>query len=405
VSGDRWGLASARFKEGSREVTPERWQEVKKVLAGALERKPEQRRVYLDEACTDPDLRREVETLIAAHEQGDSSFMDQPADHPGPLPSGTKLGPYTILARIGSGGMGEVYRAHDTKLKRDVAIKVLPQIFVNDSERLARLEREARVLASLNHPYIATIHGVEDSGKTRALIMELAEGPTLADRLRSGPFNCTEALKISSQIAEALESAHEKGVIHRDLKPANVKLTREGRVKVLDFGLAKAFADNERQDLSHALTVTTIGTDEGRILGTPAYMSPEQARGKTVDKRTDIWAFGCLLYELLTAQRAFPGQTLSDTIVGVLEQEPNWQALPPAVPLRIRNLLRPCLQKDPQRRLRDLGDAQIEIEDQLTALPEPSGTASKPDQNVSSQHTSFLRRFGQRVTPGCHGLS
>jgi serine/threonine protein kinase/Tol biopolymer transport system component len=385
---DSLRVAKALVEQGSAQMTPERWQEIKKVLAGALDQPPEERSVYLDQACTDPDLRREVESLIIAHDQRHTSFLEQPTLSSGPLHSGTKLGPYTILARIGSGGMGEVYRAHDTNLKRDVAIKVLPPAFVNDSERLTRFQREARMLASLNHPNIASIYGMEDSGGTRALVMELVEGPTLAERLSSGPLTCNEALTIGSQIAEALETAHEKGVIHRDLKPANVKLTPEGRVKVLDFGLAKAFTGDGGLDLSLAPTVTAVSTDAGRILGTPAYMSPEQARGKSVDKRTDVWTFGCVLYELLTARRAFPGETLPDTIAAVLEKEPEWLALPPAVPLRIRDLLRRCLQKDPQRRLRDLGDARIEIDEQLTALREQPGSTVLPNQDVSSRQVA-----------------
>ena len=347
-------------------MTAERWQEVKAVLAGALERTPEQRRVYLDQACTDPTLRREVESLIAAHDQGDTNSLDQPpAAGDVPLQKGTQLGQYTILSRIGSGGMGEVYQAHDTKLTREVAIKVLPRTFVNDPGCLARFQREARLLASLNHPNIATIHELAQAGEVHFLVMELIEGQTLAERVSAGPLNCNEVLAIGGQVAEALEAAHQKGVIHRDLKPANVKVTPEGRVKVLDFGLAKALAGDTDLDLSHAPTLTAMATQEGRILGTPAYMSPEQARGKLVDKRTDVWAFGCLLYELLTARRAFPGETLPDTIVAVLEKEPSWQALPPTVPVQIRELLRRCLQKDPQRRLRDLGDARIEIAEVL----------------------------------------
>src|SRR5713226_1216548 len=221
------------------------------------------------------------------------------------LTSGTRLGPYEILSAIGGGGMGEVYQAHDTKLGRDVAIKVLPEAFAHDADRLSRFQREAKMLASLNHPNIATIHGLEQSGDTSYLVMELVSGETLAERVKAGPLGIEEALKIAVQIAEALEAAHEKGIIHRDLKPANVKVTPEGKLKVLDFGLAKAFAGDTAKDLSHAVTLTAMGTEEGRILGTPAYMSPEQARGKSVDKRTDIWAFGCVLYELLTGKAAF----------------------------------------------------------------------------------------------------
>ena len=343
-------------------MTPERWQEVKKVLAAALEREPTERAAYLDEVCAEPLLRREVDSLIAAHEQGASSFMERPAAESNALKNGTNLGPYEILALLGAGGMGEVYEARDTKLGRSVAIKVLPSAFVDDTERLVRFQREARMLASLNHPNIATIHGLEQAEGVHYLVMELVPGETLAERIRKGPLPLEQALKIASQIAEALEAAHEKGVIHRDLKPANVKVTPEGRVKVLDFGLAKAFVDDTRER-SSAPTVTALGTEEGRVLGTPAYMSPEQARGEPVDKRADIWAFGCLLYELLTARKAFRGESLPDTIAAVLEREPDWQALPASTPPKIRDLLRRCLQKDQRRRMRDIGDVRVEIEE------------------------------------------
>src|ERR1700674_715150 len=285
------------------------------------------------------------------------------------LASGTRLGSYEVVAQIGAGGMGEVYQAHDTKLGRDVAIKVLPEAFAHDPDRLSRFQREAKMLASLNHPNIATIYGLEQSEGLHYLVMELVPGQTLAERVSAGALKIEEALKLGGQIAEALEVAHERGVIHRDLKPANVKVTPEGRVKVLDFGLAKAYSGDCGVDLSNAPTLTTMGTEEGRILGTPAYMSPEQARGKAVDKRTDIWAFGCVLYELLTGKVAFRGETISDTLAAVLEREPDLQALPPATPPKMRDLLRRCLQKDSQYRLRDIGDARIEIGEALTAPP------------------------------------
>ena len=265
------------------------------------------------------------------------------------IPSGTRLGSYEVAALIGAGGMGEVYQAHDTKLGRDVAIKVLPEAFAHDPERLSRFQREAKTLAALNHPNIATIHGLEESNGRHYLVMELVPGETLAQRVkRDGAMPIEEALTIAKQIAEALEAAHnsEKGIIHRDLKPANVKVTPQGRVKVLDFGLAKAFADEPAAtDIENLPTLSMAPTEVGVILGTAAYMSPEQARGKPVDKRTDIWAFGCLLYELLSGQTAFRGETFSDTIAAVIEREPDWQALPPAPPATIRDLLQRCLQK------------------------------------------------------------
>jgi serine/threonine protein kinase len=281
------------------------------------------------------------------------------------LTYGTRLGPYEILALLGAGGMGEVYEARDTKLERNVAIKVLPEAFEHDGERLSRFQREARMLAALNHPNIATIFGLEQSDGVHFLVMELVPGRTLAERLTTGPLGIEEALKIGGQIAEALEAAHEKRVIHRDLKPANVKVTPEGRVKVLDFGLAKAFAADTEQDLRSAPTLTSMGTEEGKILGTPTYMSPEQARGKPVDKRTDIWAFGCVLYELLAGQRAFRAETASDTLVKILEKEPDWKVLPTATPRQVRDLLQRCFEKDVNRRLSDIGYARIELVDAL----------------------------------------
>jgi eukaryotic-like serine/threonine-protein kinase len=281
------------------------------------------------------------------------------------LPAGTRLGPYEVLSPLGAGGMGEVYRARDTQLDRDVAIKALPQAFLGDLERLARFEREAKMLAALNHPAIASIYGLAESGTERLLVLEFVPGETLAERLASGPLPIDEALAMSRQIAEALEAAHEKGIVHRDLKPANVKVTPAGKVKVLDFGLAKAF-DGEASaggDLSRSPTITAGATQQGVILGTAPYMSPEQARGKVVDRRTDIWAFGCLMYELLTGRRAFEGETVSDVIVSVLSREPDWSALPPATPERVTNLVRRCLRKDPARRLHDIADARLDLED------------------------------------------
>src|ERR1051326_7926593 len=267
------------------------------------------------------------------------------------LAAGEKLGPYEILAPIGKGGMGEVYRARDTRLKRDVALKVLSEAFAHDPERLARFQREAEILASLNHPNIAQIFGVEDSNGTRALAMELVEGETLADRIGRGPIPVDEALPIAKQIAEALEAAHEQGIIHRDLKPANIKLTPSGSVKVLDFGLAKLNDSNVSNvpnvlSMSPTITSPALRTGVGVLLGTAAYMSPEQAKGKAADKRSDMWAFGCVLYEMLTGRRAFGGDDVSETLASVLAREPDWTVLPTTVPSPIRTLLRRCLEKD-----------------------------------------------------------
>jgi serine/threonine protein kinase len=265
-----------------------------------------------------------------------------------PLTAGTSLGYYEILAPIGSGGMGEVYKAHDTKLGRDVAIKILPEAFAHDVERLARFQREAKMLAALNDPNIATIHGLEHSDGTHYLVMELVAGETLAERVkRDGAMPVEEALKVAVQIAEALEAAHEKGIIHRDLKPANVKVTPEGKVKVLDFGLAKAFAgDVADSNPSQSPTLSAVATMQGVLLGTAAYMSPEQARGKAVDKRTDIWAFGCVLYEVLTGKQAFDGEDITEILAAVVKTEPDWDVLPSTIPAKIRDLLLRCLRKE-----------------------------------------------------------
>jgi serine/threonine protein kinase len=274
--------------------------------------------------------------------------------------SGTKISSYEVLAPIGAGGMGEVYQAHDSKLGRDVAIKVLPEAFAYDAERLSRFQREAKMLAALNHPNIATIFGLEQSDGTSYLVMELVSGETLQERVeRDGPVPVEEALAIARQIAEALEAAHEKGIVHRDLKPANVKLTRDGKVKVLDFGLAKAFADDTfTQDLASSPTLSKAATMQGMILGTAAYMSPEQARGKAVDKRTDIWAFGVVLYELLTGKRLFTGEDVTETLASVVKDQPDLSQ----VPAKFRRLLERCLEKNPKKRLRDIGDSELLLE-------------------------------------------
>ena len=280
---------------------------------------------------------------------------------------GIHLGPYEILSAIGAGGMGEVYRARDPKLGRDVAIKVLPEAFARDAERMARFQREAKVLASLNHPNIATIYGLEDSGSTRALVMELVDGPTLADRIRSGPIPIDEALPIAKQICDALEYAHERGIIHRDLKPANVKVSADDTVKILDFGLAKALEEDAASlDISTSPTLSRLATMQGILLGTAAYMSPEQAKGKAVDRRSDIWAFGCVLYEMLTGKIAFQGEAVTDTLAAVIKEEPDWSQLPDSTPPHVRVLLRRCLQKDVRQRLQAIGDARISLEEFLS---------------------------------------
>lgn len=289
------------------------------------------------------------------------------------LATGTKLGPYEIVAPLGAGGMGEVYRARDTKLGRDVALKLLPPLFMADPGRVARFEREARVLASLNHPHIGAIYGFEDAGNVSALVLELVEGDTLHDRLRRGPVPLSEAVAIGQQIADALDAAHCAGIVHRDLKPSNIKVKPNGVVKVLDFGLAKVLAaEGSDPDLSKSPTMTVGGTNVGVILGTAAYMSPEQARGQPVDKRADIWAFGCVLFEMLTGSSAFGRKTIADSIAAVVGAEPVWKSLPAGTPGSIRRLLTRCLQKDARRRLHDIADARIELEDTMATPAEPT---------------------------------
>ena len=309
--------------------------------------------------------------------------------HPGVIPSartarpynpqrltltpGTRLGPYEVTALIGVGGMGEVYRATDTRLKRDVAVKVLPAALAGDPDRLARFQREAEVLASLNHPNIGGIYGLEESGGVTALVLELVEGPTLADRIAQGAIPIDESLPIARQIAEAARSGARAGIIHRDLKPANIKVRADGVVKVLDFGLAKAMEPTSAISASASTspTITTPAmTQAGMILGTAAYMSPEQARGKTADKRADVWAFGAVLFEMLTGRRAFPGEDITDTIVSVVSKEPDWRTLPAATPAGLRRLLARSLKKDPRARLQAIGDARVQIEELLSGAPD-----------------------------------
>ena len=283
---------------------------------------------------------------------------------------------YEITSEIGRGGMGEVYQAKDTKLGRDVAIKVLPEEFALDKDRVTRFQREAKLLASLNHPNIAAIYGLEDSEGTHFLVMELIEGETLKDRINSGPIPVEEALKLALQMAEALETAHENGVIHRDLKPANIKVTPDGKVKILDFGLAKAYAgDQEKVSLADSPTISAAATQKGVILGTAAYMSPEQAKGKTVDKRADIWAFGVVLFEMLTGKSLFSGEDVTSTVARVLEREPDFSTLPQNLHSRIRLLLERCLKKDPKDRYSGISDARVDVQE---VLNDPSGVFAQP---------------------------
>src|SRR4051812_21616635 len=361
----------------------------------ALERAPEERHAFLQNACDgDQALLDEVASLLG-YESDAARFLETPAavaiGDLAPTPDksemvGRQLGPYTIVAPLGAGGMGDVYRAHDRTLGRDVAVKILPSHFTADPERRSRFAREARLLATLNHPHIGAIYGLENIDGAAALILELVEGPTLADRLTRGQLPIAEALAIARQLADALDTAHEKGIVHRDLKPGNIVLQSTAnaagvpssavRTKMLDFGLAKTMAVAADGDLTQRPTGSLAGTEGGRIFGTPAYMSPEQARGQAVDKRTDIWAFGCVLFEMLSGRRAFAGDTISDTFVSILERNPEWAALPAETPAPIRTLLERCLRKDPRSRLHDIADARIELDEGSQPL---ASTTSAPD--------------------------
>ena len=319
-----------------------------------------------------------------------------------PLTIGSRLGHYDVTALIGEGGMGQVYQATDTKLKRQVALKILPEAFAADPDRLARFQREAEVLASLNHPNIAQIHGLEEADGIRALVLELVEGPTLADRIKQGPIPLDEALPIAKQIAEALEAAHEQGVIHRDLKPANVKVKDDGTVKVLDFGLAKALDPNPTGDPSQSPTLTAAATQMGVIMGTAAYMSPEQAAGQTADKRSDIWSFGVVLFEMLTGQRLFTGETVSHVLASVLKTDPNWALLRADTPAPIKRLLRRCLERRPKRRLSHVGEALADLEEATAApLEELSAAPSDtPETRPSGWRQAWPRAVAASLVVG-----
>jgi serine/threonine-protein kinase len=384
-------------------MNSDRWRQIEELYQAAYARPASARGAFLDEVCAgDAGLRLEIESLLKQPVSADG-FLERSANGiapptvPMPFTPGMRLGAYGIAGLIGSGGMGEVYRARDLTLRRDVALKVLPALFANDPDRLARFRREAQVLASLNHPNIGAIYGLENADGIAALVLELVDGPTLADRIAQGAIPLHEALTIARQICEALETAHEHGVIHRDLKPANIKLRPDGAVKVLDFGLAKVFAgDGSGLHLSQSPTITVGGTREGMILGTAAYMSPEQARGKVVDKRADVWAFGCVLYEMLTGRAVFAGETISDTVAAILDREPEWGALPARTRAGIGHLLRRCLDKDPKHRLRDIGDARIEIEEALTTPSVDARAASLPsvDTTRSRRALPWALAFG-----------
>jgi eukaryotic-like serine/threonine-protein kinase len=370
-------------------VTPDRWRQVTEIFHAALARDVGARDAFLRHACRgDPSLRKEVDALVAAHGEAGSFGSDPLFPEGAPrLSPGTRVGTYVIEDLLGVGGMGEVYRARDTELGRQVAIKILPGEWLADPDRRARLDKEARVLAALNHPHVASIYGVAQADGVRGLVLELVEGPTLAERMTEGPLPLTEALSVALQIADALDATHEKGIVHRDLKPANIKITPDGVVKVLDFGVAKVRQSEFPFHAHHEPPTGTAGqTGDEIMIGTAAYMSPEQARGKPVDKRADIWAFGCVLYEMLSGRRPFVGETTTDVLAAIVDRAPEWTALPATVPSSVRHLLERCLEKDPKRRLRDIGDARVELEDSL-----------KPNTTVSGvqtgESTSRVPRF------------
>ena len=322
-------------------MTPDRWNAITAIFHAAIARDTDARGAFLAEACDgDPTLRAEVEAMLAAHRAAPARFGsdlgDGQLDEEPELTPGTTLGVYRIESLLGGGGQARVYRALDMQIGKPVAIKILPAGWLDDPDRRTRFDREARVLAALNHPQIATIHGLAEADGRRGLVLELVEGETLAERLERGPLPVDEALRLACQIALALECAHDSGIVHRDLKPANIKVTPDGAVKVLDFGMAKLTA----RDGTPAPTPTPslAGTREGLVAGTPAYMSPEQARGKPVDKRTDVWAFGCVLYEMLAGRAVFEGESVTDTLAAVIGHEPTWSALPQTTPAAIHRL-------------------------------------------------------------------
>ena len=369
------------------------------------------RRAYLQEACgEDETVRTEVESLLAQDPSG-AGFLEAPQSNETnrglPL-VGTRLGNYTILRRIGSGGMGEVYRAHDATLNRDVAVKVLLPSVSNDQQRLAPFGREAQVLASLNHPSVASVYGWErhdaaDGGPPIGiLIMELVTGDELAERIARGPIPLPEALSIARQVAEALEAAHERGIVHRDLKPANIKVRQDGTVKVLDFGLAKALERFEGRDGDVPSDSTTIvgATQAGMIVGTPAYMSPEQARGAAVDTRADLWSFGVVLYQMLAGRSLFTGCSTTEILAQVLTTDPDWTALPADTPTSVHRLLRRCLQKDPKRRLDSAAAAGLEIEEAVAAVGNPSPAPGSKPSRLRRGLTRFAAALAVGATVG-----
>jgi serine/threonine protein kinase len=347
-------------------MTPERWQEVKKVLASALELKPEERRVYLDQSCPELDLRREVESLLAAHEQGDGTFLERLATADGePIKIGHKFGPYEILARIGAGGMGVVYRARDERLERDVAIKVLPPGALIDEEARRRFRKEALALAKLNHPNIAAVYDVGEQNGTDYLVMECVRGQRLAEKVKSGALLGKEVVALGEEIARALEEAHEQGVVHRDLKPGNILVTPAGHAKVLDFGLAKLLAPADANDVTQSLAET-----RGPV-GTPQYMAPETLRGEPADTRTDLWGLGVVLYEMAAGHAPFQGKTRFELSAAILREDA--PPLPATVPAGIQSVVARCVAKERANRYQSATEARSALE----ALRSSAGTSTR----------------------------
>jgi serine/threonine protein kinase len=354
-------------------MTPERWADVDRIWHAVLARPEAERAATVVELCAgDEELRVEIASLLENLARATVvGFGTIPGIAPGSASLvGKRLGTYTVRALLGVGGMGEVYQAHDSFLGRDVALKILPDLWRSDPERSARFDREARVLASLNHPNIGAIYGVHESEGIKALVLELVDGDTLADRIIRQPLShrglpIDEVTTIASQIIDALDAAHERGIVHRDLKPGNIKITPDGRVKVLDFGLARAVSAGSSPALAHSPTITAVGTQQGVLLGTAAYMSPEQARGRTVDKRTDIWAFGCVLYEMLTGTSAFGGEGVTDVLANVIKADPDWTALPIDTPAAVRMCVERCVQKELRQRFHDIADVRLALEGAL----------------------------------------
>lgn len=366
-------------------TTPERWRQIEVLYEAALAREGAERTSFLEQACgADPGLRREIESLLEADRQAGAFIETAVADVVGThrvsnlLVAGQQIGPYRIESLLGAGGMGEVYKAHDPRLGRDVAIKVLPASLSADADRLRRFHQEARAAATLAHPNIVALYDVGADDDRPYIVSEFLEGETLREVLVKGMLPISKALDYGTQVANGLDAAHEQGIVHRDLKPENLFIVKDGRVKILDFGLAKLTPPQSGSQGPLRRATAPNGTIPGTVLGTAGYMSPEQVRGQPVDKRTDIWSFGCVLYEILSGRAAFPGGTISDMVAAILSRDPDWGALPPTTPASVHRLLRQCLDKDPKQRLRDIGDARIDLRDALGALGSSADIALPP---------------------------